>query len=85
MSSETNSIKVYKMITVASSIIIGLVLTVCQVENDECGIYVPATYKTKTIELGKELCKQDIKKYANLAMKDDNYYVLDAECVRLTD
>lgn len=73
------------MITVASSIIVGLVLTVCQVENDECDIYVPATYKTKTIELGKELCKQDIKKYANEMMKDDKYYVLDVECVRLTD
>lgn len=67
------------MITTASSIIIGLVLTVCD-GKDNCEIYIPATYETKTMELGKELCRADFKKYVNDAMTDDEYYVLDAKC-----
>lgn len=68
------------MITTASSIIIGLVLTVCDVKAEECEIYIPVTYETKTVELGKELCRTDFKKYINDAMADDEYYVLDATC-----
>lgn len=70
------------MITTASSIIIGLVLTVCSNDetSDNCEIYIPATYETKTVELGKELCRADFKKYVNEAMTDDEYYVLDAKC-----
>lgn len=68
------------MITTASSIIIGLVLTVCDVKTEECEIYIPVTYETKTLDLGKELCRADFKKYVNEAMTDDEYYVLDAKC-----
>ena len=31
------------MITTASSIIVGLVLTVCEIKTEECEIYIPAT------------------------------------------
>ena len=68
------------MITTASAIITGLVLTLCDVKTEECEIYIPATYETKTIELGKELCRADFKKAINDAMTDDEYYVLDAKC-----
>lgn len=61
------------MITTASSSIIGLVLTVCSNDetNDNCEIYIPATYETKTMELGKELCRADFKKAINDVMVDD--------------
>lgn len=68
------------MITTASSSIIGLVLTVCDVKTEECEIYIPVTYETKTIELGKELCRADFRKYVVEAMQDDKYYVDDAKC-----
>lgn len=73
------------MITTASSIIIGLVLTVCDMKTEECEIYIPATYETKTIELGKELCRADFKKYVNEAMMDDKYYVDDAKCQTMNE
>ncbi|QEG08721.1 hypothetical protein [Aeromonas phage 4L372XY] len=68
------------MITTASSIIVGLVLTVCDIKTEECEIYIPATYETKTIEPGKELCRADFRKYINEARQDEKYYVDDAKC-----
>ena len=73
------------MITTASAIIAGLVLTICDVKTEECEIYIPATYETKTIELGKELCRADFRKYVVEAMTDDEYYVDDAKCELLTE
>ena len=73
------------MITTASAIITGLVLTLCDVKTEECEIYIPATYETKTVELGKELCRADFRKYVNEAMTDEKYYVADAKCEVLTE
>lgn len=68
------------MVTTASSIIVGLVLTVCDVKTEECETYIPATYETKTIELGKELCRADFRKYVAEAMQNEEYYVDGAKC-----
>lgn len=73
------------MITTASAIITGLVLTLCDVKTEECEIYIPATYETKTIELGKEICRADFRKYLVEAMQDEKYYVDDAKCELLTE
>lgn len=73
------------MITTASAIITGLVLTICDVKTDNCEIYIPATYETKTIELGKELCRADFRKYVVEAMQDDKYYVDDAKCSTMNE
>lgn len=74
-----------KMITTASAIITGLVLTLCDMKTEQCEIYIPATYESKTVELGKELCRADFRKYVNEAMQDDKYYVDDAKCEVLTE
>ena len=68
------------MITTASSVIVGLVLTVCDVKTEECEIYIPATYETKTTELGKELCRADFRKYIN----DFVHYVDEPKAHRLS-
>ena len=73
------------MITTTSAIITGLVLSICDVKTEECEIYIPATYETKTVELGKELCRADFRKHINEAMQDDKYYVDDAKCELLTE
>lgn len=60
------------MITLAGSVVVGMVLTICVESNgnDSCDVYIPATYETKTLTLATELCKMDIKKYANNLMEE---------------
>lgn len=69
------------MVTLASSIIIGLVLTVCDDNTNQCDVYVPATYETKTMKQGKSLCHSEFKNLINDVMSEDGkVFVLDAEC-----
>lgn len=69
------------MVTLASSIIIGLVLTVCDDNTNQCDVYIPATYETEIVEQGKVLCRNEFKDLINDVMtEDDKVFVLDAEC-----
>lgn len=65
------------MIIPVGSVVVGMVMTICVESNgtDSCDVYIPATYETKTLTLGQELCKMDIKKYANNLMEEEGSYL----------
>lgn len=64
----------------SGTVLVGLVLTVCNIETEECNVYIPATYEATSMVQGKEECRKDFKRLVNKEIESGKYFVPEAEC-----